>query len=45
MSGMNGDKARFQRRRKQKVSRRVRKNAMLASLPQQAAALSKEKSA
>jgi hypothetical protein len=32
MSGVNGDKARFNRRRRQKISRRQRKEKMLKDL-------------
>jgi len=35
MSGINGDKARFHRRRKQKIQRRVRQREMFGSLPKQ----------
>jgi hypothetical protein len=46
MSGINGDKARFHRRRKQKIQRRIRLSRMFGSLPKQAPATeSKEKSA
>jgi hypothetical protein len=32
MSGVNGDKARFNRRRRQKISRRISTKAMLKTL-------------
>jgi hypothetical protein len=38
MSGINGDKARFNRRRRQKIRRRARQRVMLGSLPTQAGA-------
>jgi hypothetical protein len=37
MSGINGDKARFNRRRKQKIQRRQRQRAMFGSLQKQEA--------
>jgi len=52
MSGINGDKARFNRRRREKIHRRARQRAMFGSLPKQADAVvprsqtrSREKSA
>jgi hypothetical protein len=36
MSGINGDKARFNRRRREKIRRRVRQRAIFGSLPRQA---------
>jgi hypothetical protein len=36
MSGINGDKARFNRRRRQKIHRRARQRLMFGSLFQQA---------
>jgi hypothetical protein len=48
MSGINGDKARFNRRRKQKIQRRLRQMKMFGSLPkaaETASAKSREKSA
>jgi hypothetical protein len=36
MSGINGDKARFNRRRKQKIHLRARTRAAFGSLPKQA---------
>jgi hypothetical protein len=38
MSGINGDKARFNRRRKKKISRRERQRGMFGWLPKQAEA-------
>lgn len=35
MSGMNGDKSRFNRDRKQKIARRLRNRELLRSLSQQ----------
>ena len=37
MSGINGDKARFHRRRKKKIQRRVRQREMFGYLPKQVA--------
>jgi hypothetical protein len=51
MSGVNGDKARFNRRRRQKISRRISNKEMLKGLAEKnlvapaAAGSSKEKSA
>jgi len=39
MSGINGDKARFNRRRREKIHRRARQRAMFGSLPKQADAV------
>jgi hypothetical protein len=36
MSGINGDKARFNRRRRQKIHRRARKRVMFGSLYKEA---------
>ena len=36
MSGINGDKARFNRRRRQKIHRRVRQRVLFGSLFKQA---------
>jgi hypothetical protein len=36
MSGINGDKARFNRRRRQKIHLRARQRVMFGSLPKQA---------
>jgi len=38
MSGINGDKARFNRLRKQKIARRLRKNEMLKNMSAEAKA-------
>ena len=35
MSGINGDKARFHRRRKKKIQRRIQQREMFGSLPKQ----------
>jgi len=35
MSGINGDKARFNRRRRQKISRRISNQKMLKTLAEQ----------
>jgi len=43
MSGMNGDKARFHRLRKQKLARRLRQRAMLDSSSRQVATVSEGK--
>ncbi len=40
MSGINGDKSRFHRVRKQKIARRMRNRAMLKSLAEQSKAVS-----
>jgi hypothetical protein len=52
MSGINGDKARFNRKRRQNIERRARQRGLLGSLPKRAQpaaprshAPSKEKSA
>jgi hypothetical protein len=45
MSGINGDKARFHRRRKQKIRRRIQQRARFGSLPKQTATKPKKKSA
>jgi len=49
MSGINGDKARFHRRRKKKIQRRIQQREMFGSLPKQkvnpAASKSKEQKA
>lgn len=36
MSRINGDKARFHRRRKKKIQRRIRQEVMFGSLPKRA---------
>jgi hypothetical protein len=43
MSGINGDKARFHRRRKQKIARRLRTKALQATLAKTAAPASASK--
>jgi hypothetical protein len=44
MSGVNGDKSRFHRERKQKIARRIRSQKLLKTLAEQSQPVAKPKS-